>query len=116
VRDRVLVGVHRPRRVSGSQQIARRPLRLVGFGEVVREQPIHLRGRVAMELPKCLAHTKMQLLPAGLHQRLVRRLLHEPVPEAVLGCRSAPFLDHELEPLELRELRQQLFARKEQFQ
>ncbi len=49
----------------------------------------------------------MELAPAGLDERAVGGLLHEPVPEAVLGRGSAPLLDDELEPLELGEGRQQ---------
>ena len=93
--------VDRPGRVARLQQVLDRALGLVRLGEVAGEQPVHLRRRVAVELHERLADPQVELAPAGLDERPVRGLLHEPVPEAVLGRGSAPLLDHELEPLEL---------------
>ena len=80
---------------------------------MVGEQPVHPRGRLAVELDQCLAHEEVELAPAGLDEAPVGGLLHEPVAKAVLGGSSTPFLDHELEPLELGEGRQQPRAREE---
>ena len=111
--DRLLLCVDRAGGVARLEQVLDRALGLVRFGEVVGEQPVHLRGRVAVELDQCLAHPQVELAPAGLDEASVGGLLHEPVAEAVLGRGSAPLLDHELEPLELGEGRQQPRAREE---
>ncbi len=74
---------------------------------MVSEQPVHPRGRVTVERDQCLPHEEVELAPAGLHEASVGGLLHEPVAKAVLGGGSTPLLDHELEPLELGEGRQQ---------
>ncbi len=60
-----------------------------------------------MELHKCLAHPQVERATASLKQSAVCSLLHEAVAEAVLGHRQPPLLDHELEPLEFGEGRQQ---------
>ena len=108
-----LVCVDRAGRVACLQQVLDRALGLVRLGEVVGEQPVHLGRRVAVELHERLADPQVELPPARLDERPVGDLLHEPVPEAVLGRGSAPLLDHELEPLELGERRPEPRPREE---
>ena len=105
--DRLLVCVGRPGCVARLEQVLDRAGRLVRLGEVAGQESVHLLRRVAVELHECLADPQMELAPARLDERPVRDLLHEAVSEAVLGRSAAPFLDHELEPLELGEGRQQ---------
>ena len=105
--DRLVLRVDRPGRVARLEQVLDRALGLVRLGEVVGEQPVHLRGRIAVELHERLADPQVELAPAGLDERPVGDLLHESVAEPVLGRGSAPLLDHELEPLELGERRPQ---------
>ena len=94
--DRLVLRVDRAGGVARLQQVLDRALGLVRLGEVAGEQPVHLRRRVAVELDERLADPQVELPPARLDERPVRGLLHEPVPEAVLGRGSAPLLDHEL--------------------
>ena len=74
--DRFLVGVHGPRSVSGLQQVARRPLRLVRLREVVREQPVRLRQLVPVHLLERRPDDPMQFLSSLLKQARIGRLLH----------------------------------------
>ena len=105
--DRLVVRICRPGRVAGLQQILDRLLRFVRLGEVVREQAIHLRGCFAMEVAERLTHTPVQLAAVRLDQGVVRRFLHEPVPEAVLDGIASMLLDDQLEPLQLGQRREE---------
>src|SRR5262245_37992347 len=66
-----------------------------------------------MDALERFADRAMDRAPAGLEQRAVRDLLHEPVAEAVLGRGSASLLDHELKPLELGQGREQANLRED---
>ena len=48
------------------------------------------------------ADTAVERLAVGLGQARIGRLLHQPVPEPVLGVGAPPLLDDQLQPLELR--------------
>ena len=114
--DRLLLCVARAGGVARFEQVLDGTLGLVSFGEVVSEQAVHPRERVAVELDECLAHPQVELAPAGLHEASIGGLLHEPVAKAVLGGGSTPLLNHKLEPLELGEGRQQRRAWEEPFE
>ena len=58
---------------------------------------------VAGELLERPADAAVKRLAVGLGQAGIGRLLHEPVPEAVLGIGPPPLLEDQLEPLQLRE-------------
>ena len=112
--DRLLLCVDRAGGVARLQQVLDRTLGLVGLGEVVGEQPVDLRGRVAVELDQCLADAAGGARAGGPRRGFRRR----PPARARGGSGTraqAPLrlLDHELEPLELGEGRQQPRPREE---
>jgi hypothetical protein len=54
-----------------------------------------------VEVHERFTYPKVELLSASLQKAAIGDLLHKAVAEAVLGCRPAPLLDDELQPLEL---------------
>ena len=113
VLDRLVVGVHGPRRVAGEQRVARRALGLVGLGEVVRQRPVDGVARIAVERLDGLADAPVQGAPGGLQQAVVGHFLHQAVAEAILRRGTPADLDDQVEPHQVRERRHDLVVRQQ---
>ena len=80
---------------------------------MVREQTVGFGELVRVELLERRADDAVQVAPSLLEEARVRGFLHQAVAEAVLGRRAPPFLDDEVESLQLGERRPEPVRRDE---